>query len=191
MTIHKHWRATVDRLNEDLPRFWSYPTAFWSRFAGKTAYSCKPAHRQYMPILRLIFLNKYSCSDVKKLLNFENLRTTLCKLDEAPPYLVRLQNFCHLCVKRGFLLKRTCTFLEMVIWLALDTWTLVTFLCNSAGSNMVSIGGSNFGQTPGTFNISKNRQLLLPCVGSFAVGQTKTLSTGMFWGSTTYNLRCW
>ena len=71
------------------------------------------------------------------------------------------------------------------------------FCVNSAGSNMVSIRGSNPGQTPGfgaapgTFNISKNRQLLLPCVGSFAVGQTKTLSTGMFWGSTTYNLRGW
>ena len=43
----------------------------------------------------------------------------------------------------------------------------------------------------GVFNISKDRQLLLPCVGSFAVWQAKTLSIRMFWSSITYNLRCW
>ena len=76
----------------------------------------------------------------------------------------------------------------MVIRLALDTWTLLTFLCKFGWLKHVGIRGSNFGQTPGTFNISKNRQLLVRCVGSFAVWQAKTLSTSMFWSSITIPL---
>ena len=65
---HKlHWLIACSLClnHEELPHLWSEPTSFWSRFAGKSTYSCKPAYR---PMLRFSFmiLNKSSGSNAAR-----------------------------------------------------------------------------------------------------------------------------